>query len=179
MYDALTARYTFACPARGEARVPLSAFRRIERLPGAAHPALFRITFACACGGEHVGLVAHDELDWAPLGLETGSFVNVMTARVDDAAGELADLAARRIGAGAGGRGGGRGGVGGPGAVAAARGARRGRGGAAAGARGGRGGGGGGGVALRGAAWGGLCGPVVGRPDIKGKSDGLRWIHGV
>jgi hypothetical protein len=100
MYDAFTARYTFACPARGEARVPLSAFRRVERLPGAAHPAVFRITFACACGGEHVGLVAHDELDWAPLGLETGSFVNVMTARVDDAAGELADLAARRIGAG-------------------------------------------------------------------------------
>src|SRR4051794_28073908 len=102
MYDALTARYTFACPARGEARVPLSAFRRVERLPGASHPALFRITFACGCGGEHTGLVAHDELDWAPLGLEAGSFVNVMTARVDDAAGELADLAARRIGAGGG-----------------------------------------------------------------------------
>ena len=100
MYDALTTRYTFACPAHGEARVPLSAFRRVERLPGAAHPAVFRITFACACGGEHVGLVPHDELDWAPLGLETGSFVNVMTARVDDAAAELADLAARRIGAG-------------------------------------------------------------------------------
>jgi hypothetical protein len=100
MYDALTARYTFACPARGEARVPLSAFRRVERLPGASHPALFRITFACACGAEHVGLAAHDELDWAPLGLEAGSFVNVMTARVDDVAGELADLAARRIGAG-------------------------------------------------------------------------------
>ena len=83
MYDALTARYTFACPARGEARVPLSAFRRVERLPGAMHPAVFRITFACACGGEHVGLAAHDELDWAPLGLDTGSFVNVMTARVE------------------------------------------------------------------------------------------------
>src|SRR4051812_49826832 len=102
MYDALTARYTFACPARGEARVPLSAFRRVERLPGASHPALFRITFACGCGGEHVGLVAHDELDWAPLGLETGSFVNVMTARGDDAARELGDLAARRVRAGGG-----------------------------------------------------------------------------
>jgi hypothetical protein len=100
MYDALTARYTFACPARGEARVPLSAFRRLERLPGASHPAVFRVTFACACGGDHVGLVAHDELDWAPLGLEVGTFLNVMTASVDDAAGELADLAARRIGAG-------------------------------------------------------------------------------
>src|SRR4051812_50028199 len=105
MYDALTARYTFACPARGEARVPLSAFRRVERLPGASHPALFRITFACGCGGEHVGLVAHDELDWAPLGLETGSFGNVMTARGDDAAGELAGLAARGVGGGGGGSG--------------------------------------------------------------------------
>jgi hypothetical protein len=100
MYDALTARYTFACPARGEARVPLSAFRRVDRMPGPAHPAVFRVAFACVCGGEHVGIVAHDELDWAPLGLEAGSFLNVMTATIDDAAGELADLAARRIGAG-------------------------------------------------------------------------------
>ena len=38
MYDALTGRFTFPCPARGEARVTLSAFRQLERLPGAAHP---------------------------------------------------------------------------------------------------------------------------------------------
>jgi hypothetical protein len=100
MYDALTARYTFACPARGEARVPLSAFRRVERLAGPSHPAVFQVTFACACGEEHLGLVGHTELDWSPLGLEAGTFVNVMTARVADAAEELADLAARRIGAG-------------------------------------------------------------------------------
>src|SRR5262249_61973969 len=100
MYAALAARYTFACPRRGEARVPLSALRRVERLPGALHPALFRITFACACGGEHVGLVAHDELDWAPLGLETGSFVNVMTPRADHAARQPADIAAARSRAG-------------------------------------------------------------------------------
>jgi hypothetical protein len=101
MYDALTSRYTFACPARGETRVTLSAFRTLERLPGTAHPAVFRVRFECACGGEHDGLVAHDELDWAPLGLEQDvAFVNLMTSRVEDLASDLADLAARRIQAG-------------------------------------------------------------------------------
>jgi hypothetical protein len=97
MYDALKSRYTFACPSRGEVDVPLSAFRRIERLPGAAHPAVFSVAFECTCGDEHLGLVAHDELDWAPLGLVEGTFVNLMTATVDDVAGELADVAARHI----------------------------------------------------------------------------------
>ena len=100
MYDRLTASYTFACPTRGETKVALSAFRRLERLPGAAHPAVFRVSFACACGDEHPGLVSHDELDWAPLGLEAGVFLNLMTARLDDVGAELRDLAARRIQAG-------------------------------------------------------------------------------
>jgi hypothetical protein len=100
MYDALTSRYTFACPTRGETRVTLSSFRRLERLPGAAHPAVFRVTFACACGEEHIGLVAHDELDWAPLGLTELPFHNLVTARLDDMGNEFADLAARRIKAG-------------------------------------------------------------------------------
>ncbi|MGH3049135.1 MAG: hypothetical protein ACRDLK_03175, partial [Gaiellaceae bacterium] len=69
MYDALKSRYAFACPTRGETHVALSAFRRIERLPGAAHPAIYRVQFACGCGEDHDGLVTHDELDWAPLGL--------------------------------------------------------------------------------------------------------------
>src|SRR6184192_1087912 len=68
MYDALTGRFTFPCPARGEVRVTLSSFRELERLPGAAHPAIFQVLFQCACGEEHDGLVA-----------------------------ELSDLAARRI----------------------------------------------------------------------------------
>ena len=97
MYDALTSRYTFACPTRGEVRLQLSSFRRLERLPGAAHPAVFSVAFACTCGDEHVGLVAHDELDWAPLGLADGTFVNLMTSTVDDLAHELADLASRQI----------------------------------------------------------------------------------
>jgi hypothetical protein len=100
MYDALTGRYTFACPSRGETSVRLSAFRLLDRLPGAAHPAVYRVSFACPCGDEHAGLVAHDELDWAPLGLQQGSFLNLMTSRIEAVAGELGDLAARRIQAG-------------------------------------------------------------------------------
>ncbi len=84
MYDVLTSRYTFSCPTRGEVRVQLSAFRRLERLPGAAHPAVYRVAFECACGEQHLGLVAHDELDWAPLGVVDGTFVNLMTSRVDN-----------------------------------------------------------------------------------------------
>jgi hypothetical protein len=100
VYDALTSRYTFACPANGETRVCLSAFRELERLPGAAHPAVFRVRFACPCGEEHLGLVAHDELDWAPLGLQDGVYLNLMTARLEALADELSDVAARRIQAG-------------------------------------------------------------------------------
>ena len=100
MYDALTGRFTFPCPARGEARVTLSSFRRLERLPGAAHPAVYRVLFACACGEEHEGLVSHDELDWAPLGLQGGVFLNLMTAHLDPLEDELTELAARRIQAG-------------------------------------------------------------------------------
>ena len=100
MYDALTGRFTFPCPARGETRVTLSSFRQLERLPGAAHPVVFQVLFACDCGEEHEGLVTHDDLDWAPLGLTGGVFFNVMTAQLDNLADELTDLAARRIQAG-------------------------------------------------------------------------------
>jgi hypothetical protein len=98
MYDALTGRFTFPCPSRGEARVTLSAFRQLERLPGAAHPAVFQVLFVC--GEEHEGLVTHDDLDWAPLGLQGGVFFNVMTARLEGYEAELTDVAARRIQAG-------------------------------------------------------------------------------
>jgi hypothetical protein len=100
MYDGLTGRYTFPCPVGGEARVPLSRFRSLERLAGAAHPAVYKITFECSCGGEHEGLVTHDELDWAPVGAARDLFFNLMTSRFEDAAAELLDNAARRIRAG-------------------------------------------------------------------------------
>src|SRR5919204_2292481 len=101
MYDALTTTYTFPCPAHGETRVRLSRFRRLEELPGTRHPAVYRIEFACGCGSEHPALLAHDDLDWAPLGLaEDASFVNLMTSRLDSLAAELSELAAVRIKAG-------------------------------------------------------------------------------
>jgi hypothetical protein len=100
VYDGLTGRYTLGCPVLGEARVPLSAFRTLERLAGPEHPAVFRVRFACPCGSDHDGLVAHDDLDWAPLGAAAEAFFNLMTRRVEPAAPELVELAARRIGAG-------------------------------------------------------------------------------
>jgi hypothetical protein len=100
MYDPLTSRYGFACPQLGETHVLLSAFRSIERLPGAAHPAVFRVRFECGCGEEHDGLVTHEDLDWAPLGLEAGEFLNLMTSRLEPAGSELGELAAVRIRAG-------------------------------------------------------------------------------
>jgi hypothetical protein len=100
MYDALTARYRFACPSRGETAVPLSSFRRLERLAGAAHPSVYRVSFDCPCGQEHPGLVSHDELDWAPLGLDAGRFLNLLTTRIEEVGAELGDAVCRRIEAG-------------------------------------------------------------------------------
>jgi hypothetical protein len=100
MYDGLTGRYSFGCPVEGEARVRLSSFRALERLPGADHPAVFKVRFLCACGDEHDGLVSHDQLDWAPLGGRDEPFYNVMTSRIESAASELLEESARRIGGG-------------------------------------------------------------------------------
>jgi hypothetical protein len=100
MYDALTTQYTFACPGRGETHVSLSAFRALDRLPGAEHPAVFHVVFDCPCGEEHPGLVSDAELDWAPLGLAEDRFLNLMTARFEEVAPELSDLAVRKILAG-------------------------------------------------------------------------------
>jgi hypothetical protein len=100
VYDGFTGLYTFRCPATGEARVRLSGFRTLERLPGPTRPSVFRVRFSCPCGEDHEGLVSHDELDWSPLGLEASAFFNLMTRRLEPAGGELLDLAARRIGAG-------------------------------------------------------------------------------
>jgi hypothetical protein len=101
VYDVLTTRYSFACPHGREAKVPLSSFRLLERLPGASHPAVYHVLFACRCGDDHVGLVSHDDLDWAPLAAAGGpTFRNLMTAQDDPLTDELADLAAARIRAG-------------------------------------------------------------------------------
>ncbi len=101
MYDPLTSTYSLPCPHRGQASLPLSSFRTLERLPGAAHPAVYHVCFTCQCGSVHAGLVSHDELDVAPLGIgaET-TFRNLMTAADVPLAAELADVAATHIGAG-------------------------------------------------------------------------------
>ena len=101
MYDALTARYTFACPRREHTRVALSAFRLLERLPGPAHPAVYGVEFDCDCGDQHPGLVSHDDLDWAPLGAHAGPFVDLMTSRTLDAGDELLEAAAAHLKSGA------------------------------------------------------------------------------
>lgn len=96
--DAITGTFRLPCPVGGPARVRLSSFRLIDRLPGVAHPALYRVVFACGCGDEHVALVADDDLDRALLGLDAGgAFLNLMTDRTDDVAGELSSLASSRI----------------------------------------------------------------------------------
>src|SRR5215216_7684340 len=100
MYDGLTARYTFPCPRRGEVQLPLSEFRVLERFPGATHPAVYKVTFACSCGDDHEGLVTHDELDWAPIAGPETPFLNLMTTQFEASAEELLDLAATRIRAG-------------------------------------------------------------------------------
>ena len=74
MYDALTTPVHVRVPGAGrDARARSRRSGALERLPGAAHPAVFRVAFDCPCGDEHPGLVPHDELDWAPLGLPAGA----------------------------------------------------------------------------------------------------------
>jgi hypothetical protein len=101
MYDTLTTSYSFACPVHGETHVCLSRFRRLQQLPGAEHPAVYRVEFACGCGEDHPGLVTHDDLDLAPLGLtDATDYVNLMTSRVESLGTELGELAAAKIKAG-------------------------------------------------------------------------------
>ena len=100
MYDVLRASYRFHCPHRppGQLRtVALSRFRSIERLPGAAHPAVFRVTYLCDCGDDHVGLVAHDDLDYGPIAATPVEFRNLVTGRTEPVAGELVELTRAQV----------------------------------------------------------------------------------
>jgi hypothetical protein len=98
MYDGLTATYSFSCPATaGRVRVRLSAFRALERLPGAAHPSVYDVVFSCPCGERHEALVGHDELDWAPLQPVETPFYNVMTGRLEAADTEFGDQVAGHL----------------------------------------------------------------------------------
>ena len=100
MYDVLRASYRFHCPHRppGQLRtVSLSRFRSIERLPGAAHPAVFRVTYLCDCGDDHVGLVAHDDLDYTPIAGAPMVFRNLLTGRSEPVANELLEHARAQV----------------------------------------------------------------------------------
>jgi len=96
MYDVLRASYRFHCPAAPDGplrSVPLSRFRSIERLPGAAHPAVYRVEYRCACGDDHVGLVSHDDLDYRPIGASEVEFTNLLTGQPEPAGMELLEHA--------------------------------------------------------------------------------------
>jgi hypothetical protein len=104
VYDVLRAAYRFGCPHRPpdvRETVVLSGFRRVERLAGAARPALFRVEYRCGCGEDHVGLVAEGDLDYAPLGAASAvEFRNLMTGRVEPVAVEIAEIVRAEVGRG-------------------------------------------------------------------------------
>jgi hypothetical protein len=100
MYDVLRASYRFTCPRRPEGEqtsVPLSAFRRLERLPGAVHPALYRVEYGCRCGDQHAGLLSHGDLDYGPLGEVETEFRNLLTGRSERVGSEMAELARQQV----------------------------------------------------------------------------------
>jgi hypothetical protein len=106
MYDPLRAEYRMRCPERdpaGERRygVTLSQFASVARLPGAQHPAVYRVQYDCpACGGSHAALLTHDELDHAPVvGAPAGdAFWEPLTGRIaGDAGDELREAAASHV----------------------------------------------------------------------------------
>jgi hypothetical protein len=92
--------FRFCCPETDAVlERPLSALRAIERLPGAAHPAVYRVSFACAvCGGEHPALVTERDLDTEAVAPREGlPYHDVLTGRTSDAADELRDAAERHL----------------------------------------------------------------------------------
>jgi hypothetical protein len=96
VYDLLRNRFRVTCPnAERELDRPLSAFRAIERLPGANHPAVYHVTYRCSiCGGDHPTLISEHDLDCAPVApRDEVPFVNVLTGSVQDAADDVAELA--------------------------------------------------------------------------------------
>jgi len=104
MYDPIRSVYRFLCRASGSepvtTEVRLSRFSVVRRLDGPAHPAVYRVGFACrACGGEHIALVGHDELDYGLAGdVEQMPFWDPMTGRVAGTfARELGEAWAERL----------------------------------------------------------------------------------
>lgn len=95
MFDPLRNCYALRCPELDDSvPVPVSAFRVIRRLRGATSPAVFRVEFDCECGERHETLVAHDRLDWEPLGTDApDTYTNLLTGRRELLATELIEHA--------------------------------------------------------------------------------------
>ena len=96
MYDVLRASYRFHCPAAPDGplrSVPLSRFRSIERLAGAAHPAVVPRQVPTASAGRPLGLVSHDDLDYRPIGASDVEFTNLLTGQPEPAGMELLEHA--------------------------------------------------------------------------------------
>ena len=101
MYDALTGRFTFPCPARGEARVTLVVLSPARAPSGrrASRPST-TCSSPVAAATNTTASSATTTSTGRPLGLQGGVFYNLMTAQLDGVAAELSDAAARRIQAG-------------------------------------------------------------------------------
>jgi hypothetical protein len=100
VYDPLRQSFRLTCAAsQRRVEAPLSEFRTIERLPGAQHPAAYRITYRCrACRDVHVALVSERDLDCEPVApREPPLFVNLMTGRQEPVDAELLDRAEREL----------------------------------------------------------------------------------
>jgi hypothetical protein len=82
-FRALAGGWDAVCDASGARQVlRLSAFRRIERLPGPTAPPAHVVTYRCGCGGTHDVLMSGDELDWAPIVATFGEHHDLMTGRM-------------------------------------------------------------------------------------------------
>jgi len=85
-FDAISGGWDAVCSESGSHGVlRLSAFRRLERLPGAARPPAHLVTYRChdGCGGHHTVLMSGEELDWRPISTGLPPHYDLMTGRMD------------------------------------------------------------------------------------------------
>jgi hypothetical protein len=81
-FDALAGGWSAVCGSSGDPElVRLSAFRRVERLPGPTAPPAHVVTYRCGCGDDHDVLMSSVELDWAPIASTFGEHFDLMTGR--------------------------------------------------------------------------------------------------
>lgn len=84
-FDAIAGGWDAVCRESGShGVVRLSAFRRVERLPGAGAPPAHVVTYRCGdgCGGQHQLLMSSEELDWLPVATGFAPHYDLMTGRM-------------------------------------------------------------------------------------------------